>query len=256
MIPNRLPSTANVPTAATADPAADAIDAPTSCEQPVDVVESEQGERRDDEDVGDRDDEARLDEDLEPVAAADRDDAGQPADEDVRRELELAAGLVHRPAEQRDHDRDDRRDAGVEQDREQDADGGGRNDERRPGRSAVALSSSACRRPAAPISSSALFRCQSSRRNRQIQAEPQADHEDRQEQPAAEAGDVGPGVAEPVLVDDLELLLGDLVAAPDDRLVQRDVDGLRLDLRGGLRPGRRSVRSALKNEFGDDQRDR
>ena len=130
MIPNRLPSTANVPTAAIADPAADAIDAPDQLEQAAGVVEAEQRERRDDEDVGDRDREARPDEDLESVAATDRDDAGEAADEDVRRELELVVGLVHRPAEERDDDRDHRRDAGVEQDREEHPGGGGRDDER------------------------------------------------------------------------------------------------------------------------------
>ena len=52
---------------------------------------------------------AGLDEDLEPVAAADRDDAGHPAEEDVGRELERAA--VHGAADDRDDGDHDDRDA-------------------------------------------------------------------------------------------------------------------------------------------------
>ena len=94
-----------MPTAAIAEPAADASDAPTSSRTPLGVVQPEQRERRDDEDVRDRDREARLDEDLEPVAATDRDDPGEAAEEDVGRELELVARVGHRPAEDRDHER-------------------------------------------------------------------------------------------------------------------------------------------------------
>ena len=56
-----------------------------------------------------------------------------------------------------------------------------------------------------PMSSSAFVRCQSSRRNRQIQASSEGDDEDRQEEPAAEPGDVGLRVAQAELVDRLEV---------------------------------------------------
>ena len=71
---------------------------------------------------------AGLDEDLQPVAAPDRDDAGHPAEEDVGRELER--GAVHGPADDRDEGDDERRERRVEQDREQHPDRGRRQEER------------------------------------------------------------------------------------------------------------------------------
>ena len=78
-MPNRLPSTANEPTATTAAPAAAASDARPELEDAghVEVAVAEQRERRDDGDVDDRDREAGLHEDVQPLAAADDDDAGE-----------------------------------------------------------------------------------------------------------------------------------------------------------------------------------
>ena len=60
-----------MPTAATAEPAADSERGAHQLDDAAGVVGAEERERRDDEDVDDRDREAGLDEDLEPVAAAD-----------------------------------------------------------------------------------------------------------------------------------------------------------------------------------------
>ena len=222
-------------------------------EEAARVVEAEQRERRDDEDVRDGDREPRPDEDLEPVAAADRDDAGEPADEDVRRELELVAGLVHRPAEQGDDDRDQRRHAGVEEDRDEHAGGGRGHDERQAGPAGRGLEQQ--RRPDddQPDQQQRVVAVPELAPEPPDPGEAERHDEDRKEQPAAEPGHVGAGVAEAVLVDDLELLRGDLVAAPDDRLVERDLDRLRLDRgRRAFLGGIRQLRA--EERVRDDQR--
>ena len=82
-----------MPTAATAEPAADAAEANHSSRTPRRSRSPSSENDRHDERVDDEDRERRLDEDLQPVAAADGDDAGQPAEERVGRELER--GAVH-----------------------------------------------------------------------------------------------------------------------------------------------------------------
>ena len=132
-IPNTEPSTANVPTAAMPDPAAEAAEANQSSRMPRRSCVAEQREDGHDEGVDDEHGDRRLDEDLQPVAAADRDDAGQAAEEDVRRELERAVAeraAVHRPADQGDDGDDDRRRGRIEQDREEHGDRRGREEER------------------------------------------------------------------------------------------------------------------------------
>ena len=98
-IPNRLPRTANEPTAATAAPAAAARAAPHSWRTPVRsrAPRSEKTEMTSAPTtaIGD----AGLDEQVQPVAAADGDDAGEAAEQDVRRELER--GAVDRPGDDR-----------------------------------------------------------------------------------------------------------------------------------------------------------
>ena len=117
-IPNTEPSTANVPTAATDEPAADAAEANHSSRTPADVARAEQREDRHDQRVDDEHGDRRLDEDLQPIALADGDDAGQPAEEDVGRELERRA-VRRAPPTIATMAHDDRRDGGVEQDRQQ-----------------------------------------------------------------------------------------------------------------------------------------
>ena len=237
MIPNRLPSTANVPTAAIADARRRRDRRGHELEQALGVVQPEQRERRDDEDVRDRDREARLDEDLEPVAATDRDDPGEAADEDVGRVLQLVARVGHRPAEDGDDDRDQRRDAGVEEDRQQHPGRGRRDDEREARAAGRRLQQD---RRADDDQGDEQHRV---RPVPQLAPEPpdpgeaEGDDEDREEEPATQPGDVGLRVAQVVLVDRLELLGGDLVAAPDDRLVELHLDGLGLDAGGGPLPG-------------------
>ena len=87
VIPNRLPSTANVPDGRDR-PARGRRDRAPHSWIAGQVAVAEERERRHDHDVDDRHRHPGLHERPEPFAAPDHDDAGQPAEEDVRRELE------------------------------------------------------------------------------------------------------------------------------------------------------------------------
>ena len=234
-IPNRLPRTANEPTAATAAPAAEAPDAPTSSRSPRASWRPEKRERRDHEDVRDGHREAGLDEDLQPVAAANGDDPGQAPDQDVRGVLEGGVLVeVQRSAQERDRDHHDRRHTRIEQDREQDPGRRRRDDERQCGTAGRRLqrdrradedqADQEQRVVAVPVLGSEA----------PDPAEDEADDEDRQEEPAAQPGDVRPRVPEAEMVDRLELELADLLAPLNDRLVRGELDHERLDEVGPL----------------------
>ena len=100
-------------------------------DDPGQVALPEQTERRHDQRVDEGDRDAGLDERVEPVAAPDRDDPGGAAEEHVGGHLERVA--VDRAGDDRDDRRQQHRGAGVEEQRDEDPDRGGRDDERQPG---------------------------------------------------------------------------------------------------------------------------
>ena len=97
-------------------------------EEPTEIMGTEQGERRYDQDVGDGDREPGLDEDLEPIAAANGEDPGEPAEQDVRGQLQRVA--VEGTGDHRQDDHDRRGDARIEEDRQQHSGHRRRHDER------------------------------------------------------------------------------------------------------------------------------
>ena len=90
VMPNTLPRTANEPSATTAAPPAARASAPTSWTTPVRSRSPSKREHVTTHDVDDGHRDGRLDEVAQPLAAADDDDAGEPAEEDVGRELDAA----------------------------------------------------------------------------------------------------------------------------------------------------------------------
>jgi hypothetical protein len=230
-IPNTDPRTANVPTAATDDPMAAAPGREPQLEDPADVARTEQREDRDDDDVDDEDRDRGLDEYLQPVALADRDDAGHPAEERVGREFERVA--VEGAPDDRDDRHNDRRDRRVQQDRQQHPDGRRRQEvaedratgrdlerERRPREQQADQEDDVVavpeRRPEAPDP-----------------GQQHRDDQDGEQQPAREAREIGGVLADAERPDGLDVRGVESLAVGDDDLALRDADPDRIDGRGG-----------------------
>ena len=199
-----------------------------------DVALAEQRERRDHHDVDDCDREPRLHEHLEAVAPANGDDPGEAPEEHVRGHLERAAD---RPGEERHDRKDDDRRAGVEQDRDEDPHGGGRQEERQD------------RAPGRDLERERRQQQQQPDQQQHVVAMPQlgpeppdpreqeADEQRGQEEPAEQARRVQVGLVELERLDGLELELRDRLARVHDDLALAHAHRHRLD-RGRCRVAR------------------
>ena len=161
-------------------------------EHATQVARAEQREHGHDRGVHDEDRDRRLDEHLEPVAAADRDDPGEAAEEDVRRELERAA--VHRAGDDRDDGHDDRRERRVEQDREDHPDRRGRQEVRQDRAAGGELERDRGAGDEQPDQHEHVVAVPEPRPEAPQPAEQDPDEQDAEDRPAAEASR-GPGPA-------------------------------------------------------------
>ena len=240
-----------MPTAATPEPAADAAEANHSSRMPRRSRAPSKREDGHHQRIHHEDGDRRLDEDLEPIAAPDGDDAGHPAEEDVGREFERVA--VDGPADDGDHRDDDGRDRGVEEDREQDRDRRRRQEERQR------------RAPGRDLEGERRPDHQQTDQDQDVVAMPEPrpeapdprqedpDRQDREQQPAAEAGHIGEWLTEIEGIDLLDVGRGQLRPVADDDLALADRDQDRLHLIGGLGLGR--VRQfGAERGVRDDQR--
>ena len=208
-----------------------AADANHSSRTPADVARAEQREDRDDDHVDDEDRDRGLDEHLQPVALADRDDAGHAAQEGVRRELEGVA--VEGAADDRDDCDDDRRHRRVEQDGQQHPDGRRRQEvaeDRAPGRDLERQ-----RRPGEqqPDQEDDVVAVPERRSEAPDPGQQHRDDEDGQHQPAREAREVRSVHADAERADRLDVRSVEALAVGDDDLALGDADPDRVDGRRG-----------------------
>ena len=201
-------------------------------EHAAQVAGAEQREDQHDQRLDHEDRDRGLDEDLQPVATPDGDDAGHPAEEDVGRELERAA--VHRATDDRhdgDHEGGDRR---VEQDRQEHRDRRGRQEERQRRAAGRDLEGERGPDDQQPDQDQDVVAMPERRAEAPQPGQQHPDHEHRQEQPAAEAGHVGDRLAQPERVDLLDVGRAQRRPVADDDLALADRDGDRRDRLGGL----------------------
>ena len=234
-IPNTDPMTAKLPTAATAEPPAETADAPHSSSTPRMSWSPSSANVSTTSALTANTAMPGLHEDREPVAAPDRDDAGDPAEQDVRPELE--AGAVDGRREHRDQRGHDHRHARVEQHRDQHPDGGERERVRQP------------RAAGGQLEREHGEQQQQAQQQQDVVAVPElapeppgprqqeADHQHREHDEADEPGDVEAALVEAEVVDGLERDVVDAVADPDDRLAALPALDDRLDLLGGAGAG-------------------
>ena len=200
-------------------------------QDPGHVALAKEGKRGDHHGVHDRDGDPGLDERVETVASPNRHDAGERAEEDVRRHLDRAR--AQRTGDDR-HDRaeHDRR-ACIEQQRHQDAGGGGRQEERQDRAAGRQLQAERREHQQQPDQGQHVGAVPELRPESPDPGQQQTDHQGREERPASQPDEIEPSVRQAECRDLLVHETVDRIALAHDHLALAERHRARRDKLGG-----------------------